>query len=765
MLLGRVGPLVALGALGAFAALSSRTADAQGARDTASLIADLASSTVGDAQVVPLAERGEPAVAALLSFVADHSPAEARELARLPESDRAGLLRAEAVLARLGRIACTPLVQALAREQGGARRAALARALARAAATALAHPEGEDAARAGAESLARLLLPEARVTLVSEELLYSGHTTEPVPDPEALPRALGELAPVALPFVAPLLEHEDETTRELAARALANADARRDAAALVLGKALDRAPTLLERARLGRALAELGGDSSVLALEKALVRAEGAEVLGRVLDLEATRNPSVAPRALARNLERLEPSVRSRALDAMATCALPPPPPPKTRFLHDPFARRRSRDAREARQEARLGAVARLERDPSPRVRTAAARCLAALARPEDKTVAQSLAARVLAAFGSEGVLAVRAEVAHALLVLVPSEVLAERFRVELGRSLDLGPEPESAGLVLGDATLAAAPRHAPDAAARDRLVAALVSVVDGETPLDVPLLERAVRDGSLGPIERARAAAGLARAGREGVLALDEVRRDGDAIARCCAAAARASALPSEAALDLLEEAEALGRAPEPLLRRAAVGALAHSGGKSVQGFVQGLARNDPSAAVRLEGTRAIASVYGRAAAPTLAQALADGSPPVRRAAAIELERLAVPDQGVPGSLAAAIARARKLPDRELATEEERLLRSALDALGRESAPGLANPARAAGDPVERLVAIDELGRLGTDEATAILVTIVQEPKTTPEDRDAAARAIVRATKRDLADPMWEGLRPSAQK
>jgi HEAT repeat protein len=217
---------------------------------------------------------------------------------------------------------------------------------------------------------------------------------------------------------------------------------------------------------------------------------------------------------------------------------------------------------------------------------------------------------------------------------------------------------------------------------------------------------------------------------------------------------------LPPEAAQDLLLEAQALARGTTALSRRAAVAAFAYAGAKNALGFVQGLARTDPSPAVRLEGTRALSRIYGKQAAGILAQALGDASPAVRRCAARELERLAVPDQGVPNSLTAAIARARKNPDRDAGALEEQECRAALAVLGKDSVPGLAGPARGSGDPVERLVAIAQLGRVGTDEAIAVLVGIVREPKSTVEHRDAAALAIVHSTGRDLGDPMWDELR-----
>lgn len=720
-------------------------------------VALLSSATTGDPLLRPLVERGSSAVAPVVSFLTSRIPEAATSLARVAESDRASVLRAECVLARLGNLAVPHLTRALEAEPGGARRAALARALGRASGTALAQDDLE-AAGIGAQALARLLEPGARVAIPAEELLYSGRATEPREDPDALARALGALAPAAVSFVAPYLDHADPTTRALAARALAHSTSRRDAAAQALGHALEHASDPADRAHLGTALGELGGEAAALALERALLHGPPSEARDRIRDLETTANSSMAPQVLARDLERLDAGDRARAFEAMARLALPPPPPPKARFVADPFHARRSRDSRASRQAAREAATAALESDPDSLVRRAAAACLEALGPPDEKPVAKALASRVLATFETEG--AARAEIARALVVLVPPEVLTDRFRLELERALAPAASPAAAALVLGDAGLAVAPEVEPDPAARDRLIEAILDVVVGDAGLDLPVLERVVRDGSLEPRARARAAASLARGGTEGLARLDSIRETGDPIARSCAAAARASGLRGEPAQELALEAEALARGTPVLARRAAVAALAYAGQKATIGFVQGLARNDPSPAVRLEGTHALARVQGKGAANVLAQALGDASPTVRRAAALELARLAVPDQGVPNSLVAAIARSRKLPDREAAALEEQLDRTALAALGKDSVPALAGPARGAGDPVERLVAIAQLSRLATDEAIAVLVGIVREPKTRPDDRDAAARAICHATGRDLADSMWDELR-----
>jgi hypothetical protein len=64
------------------------------------------------------------------------------------------------------------------------------------------------------------------------------------------------------------------------------------------------------------------------------------------------------------------------------------------------------------------------------------------------------------------------------------------------------------------------------------------------------------------------------------------------------------------------------------------------------------------------------------------------------------------------------------------------------------------------ANDPLERRVAIAQLGRVGTDEAIAHLMVILRGPKTLA-DKDAAAWALERATGRDLTDSMWSPLRP----
>ena len=78
---------------------------------------------------------------------------------------------------------------------------------------------------------------------------------------------------------------------------------------------------------------------------------------------------------------------------------------------------------------------------------------------------------------------------------------------------------------------------------------------------------------------------------------------------------------------------------------------------------------------------------------------------------------------------------------------------------LGKDSVPSVGDVAANAGDPLERRIAVAQLGRLGTDEAIAYLMVILRGPKS-PEDKDAAAWALERATGRDLTDSMWEPLR-----
>jgi hypothetical protein len=724
-------------------------------------VALLASRTAGNAVVPALAAQG--AVAPVLSFLLDHVAPTATSAVTLLEADRAAILRAENVLSRIGARAVPDLVAALASESGVARRATLARALARTSERTLA--SSPDAARQGAEALVAYLRQEATgetgraPPFVREHLLLSGRTSEPAEDAEALPETLGKLASESLSLLTPLLADPDEATRTLATRALAHASSQREDAAFALGDALAYAPSPRDRARLGAALAELGGETAVLELEKGLEKALAAdlttEVRDRIAGIEATRDPGTAPRVLARCLPRLGPDEQARALAAIVVCAIPPPPPPKGRFVFDPYARRRSKDARGARAAGREAALARVGDGPVA-VRLAAARALAALGRPETIQDAQVLAHKVLEAFEREPVLAVSAELARALVDLAPGEVLAEPFRKALGATLDAAPEPAAPAVGLGSAALAKAPRPPVDAASRDRLVHALLSVL-GDEESDLPLLARAVAAAGLDPGARARAAAAIARLGAPGRAALDALRRDADDLARACAAAARASLLPASEATDLLDEAAAPVRSPWPLKRKAGIAVLAYAGGRSAQGIVQGVARGDISVAVRLEGTYAIARVYGKAASNTLAQALADAAPPVRRAAARELARIADPATG--GAFAQAIARARKLPDRDQGEAEELLYREAIATLGKDSVPSIANIARASGDPLERRIAIAQLGRLATDEAIAFLVLVVREAKSA-DDRDAAAWAIERASGRDLTDAMWAPFR-----
>lgn len=708
-------------------------------------VALLASSTVGDAHILPVASRG--AVAPVLSFMLALVAPETTSALTLEEGDRAALLRAENALSRMGR----PAVEALAAELAnarGARRQVLARALG--VATERASRDYETA-RFGARALAA-----HPAVLVSEHLLFSGRTTEPFLDPESLPRVLGALAPASLSALAELGDREE--TRALAVRALAHARTARDEAAAVLGTLLARAKDPSERARVGRALSELGGEAAVLALEKGLLSGPLDEARDRIVEIEATRDPGIAPRVLARALDRLSPDDQARALEAIAVCALPPPPPPKARFVFDPHARRRTKDAREARAIGREASLARVESGTAV-VRRAAARVLEALGRPDAMKDQQALARRLLGSFERERALGVACEEARALVTLAPGEVLAPAFRAGLDRVLGSDGEPALASVSLGDGTLVAAPREAVDAAARDRYVHAVLAVL-GDEDADLAPLARVVQESSVGPSARARAAAALPRLGAAGRAKLDELGRSEDSITRACAATASAGAL-SRGQLDLYFEGSALGRSPRPLERRANVAILAFGAGKLAQGAVQSIARNDPSPLVRIEGTEALARVYGKPVAGIVAQALFDASPAVRRAAARAVGRLDDPNVG--GSLCQAVARAKKLADPDQAASEERTLREALAALGKDSVPSIGNIAVNAGDPLERRVAIAQLGRIATDEAIAYLMVIVRGPKS-PEDRDAAAWALERATGRDLTDSMWTPLRPNTR-
>src|SRR5581483_4033323 len=407
-------------------------------------VALLASAACGDERVLKVAASG--AVAPVISFVLAHVAPEATSALALPEADRAALLRAENALSRMGRPAVAALADELARAEG-ARRQVLARALGRASVRSL--RDGE-AARLGARALC------ARATvLVEEHLLFSGRTSEPELAPELLPSLLGALAPPSLSALAELARSEE--TRPLAVRALADASGARDEAASLLDALLAKATAPGERARIGRALSELGGEAAVLALERALQDGPPDEACARLVDIEGTRDPGMAPRVLARALPKLAPEDQARALEALSVCALPPPPPPKARFVFDPHARRRTKDAKEARALGRAAALERVVAGP-PSVRRAAARTLEALGRPEAMKDQQALAHRLLEAFERETVLAVSCEEARALVVLAPAEVLAPAFRAALDRALG------------GDAPVKA-PREPVDVEARDRFL------------------------------------------------------------------------------------------------------------------------------------------------------------------------------------------------------------------------------------------------------------------------------------------------------
>ncbi len=709
----------------------------------------LLGTAFGDEAILPLAARG--AVAPVVSFVLGHVAPEATCALALAEPDRAALLRAENALARMGRPAVLALVGELERASG-AREQVLARALGEASVRSLRDPE---TARRGASVLA-----SHRVALVREHLLLSGRTTEPTLDPEYLPELLGRLVPASFPAIETLLE-KDAT---LAVRALAHAAGARDEAAHLLSKRLAVARDPRERWRIGRALSKLGGESAVLALEHALQEGPADERWDRIVDLEATRDAGAAPKVLARNLDRLSPEEQVRAFEAIEVCAVPPPPPPKARFVVDPFARRRTKDARESRARAREAALAHLGAGTPVPVRRAAARALETLGKPESagrgteheaQKEQQALAHALLEVFEKEPVLAVSCEEARALVELTPVEVLAAPFRAAVLRVLALRPDPALPALALGDGALALAERVPLDAASRDRFVHAVLEALGEEDGDEGPLVA-IVKETALDPAARARAAAALARLGASGRAQLDQLGDSEDEIARACARTARAGALASDQT-DLLQGGVQLGANPQPLLRRARIAILAYAGGKAAQGFVQGFARNDPSPLVRLEGTKVLARVYGKPAAGVIAQALLDPSPAVRREAARALGHLGEPNVG--NILCVAIDRAKKLPDPDQAAEEESFFREALSTLGKDSVPTVGGHALNAGPPTERRIAIAQLGRIATDEAIAFLMLIARNPKT-PEDRDAAGWALERATGRDLTDSMWAPLR-----
>jgi len=706
-------------------------------------VADLASATVGDSKILPVAEHAS--VASVVSFVLDHVAPEATSALALPELDRAALLRAENALARMGRPAVLALAAALEGARG-ARLQVISRALGRAAVASVTDAE---TAHAGARALAA-----HPTVLVREHLLFSGMTSEPALDDELLPSLLGKLAPDAIDVLAALLESPE--TRSLGVRALAHAQTLRDEAAATLGKLMAKTQDPVLRRQVGRALSDLGGEGSVLALEAAIALGPESEHHDRILDIEHTLDPGVAARALARKLDRFSPVDKARALEAIAIVSQPPPPPPKARFVFDPFAKRRSKDARLARAEGRAACLASLKDEPVL-VRRAAARALETLERPEVQKDQQTLAHKLLEAFEEEPVLSVACEEARALTVLTPAEVLVAPFRAALDRVLARRPEPALAALGLGDAALPLAPRVSVDFASRDRFVHAVLNVL-GDEEGDLAPLARIVQETGLDPSCRARAAAGLGRLGALGRSRLDELARSDDEITRACALAARAGALPPEQS-DLLFRGNALGRSRSALERRANVLILAYAAGPGARGMVQGISRNDPSPLVRLAGTEAIARAYGRDASNTLAQALFDGSLAVRRAAARALARIQDPNTG--GSICQAIARAKKLQDRDQGEEEERFLRAALPMLGRDAVPSIGNIAVNAGDPLERRVAMAQLGRIKTDEAIAYLIVIVRGKQ--GEDRDAGVWALETATGRDLTDSMWVPLRPAA--
>jgi hypothetical protein len=705
----------------------------------------LASPVVGDGAILPLAARG--AVAPVISFVLAHVAPETTSAVSLPEADRAALLRAENALARMGKAAAIALAARL-EDARGARLQVLARALAR---TCERNAHVAEVARQGALALVR-----HPAVLVRETLLVSGRTTPPALDEELLPELLGALAPASLPALAPLLETDEG--RALGVRALAHAARARDEAALLLGKLLARTTDPRERWAIGRALSDLGGEAASQWLERALKNGPPGERRDRIADLEGTKDAALAPRALARALDDLSTEEKVRAFQAIAALAVPPPPKSKVRFVADPFAKRRSKDARDARALGREVALARLAPSLPLAVRREAARTLEALAAPEEMKDRQALAHALLEAFEREPALAVLVEEARALVELAPHEVLAAPFRGALVRVLGGLPEPALPALGLGDGALAPAPRPPLDAASRDRFVHALLSVL-GEEEADLGPLVLAVEDPLLDPAARARAAALLARLGSAGKERLDALAQEEDEVVRACAKVARAGALARDQQ-DLYFEAGELARGRTPLERKAWVAILAYAGGPDAQGRVQGLARNDPSPLVRLEGTRALARVYLKPAAGILAQALFDASPSVRREAARALVHAGNPD--VAGSICQAIARAQKLPDPDEAAEEERELRVALVAQGKDAVPSVANIAHNAGDVLERRIADAELGRIATDEAIAHLMIIVRDTRS-EEDRDAAGWALEKATGRDLTDSMWEPVRAVA--
>lgn len=203
--------------------------------------------------------------------------------------------------------------------------------------------------------------------------------------------------------------------------------------------------------------------------------------------------------------------------------------------------------------------------------------------------------------------------------------------------------------------------------------------------------------------------------------------------------------AVPSENALPGL--ARALGDA-KPEVRRAAAGAMGASG--SFEAVSPLLGRlDDTSPSVRLEVVRALARLGDKRSVVPLVARLQDQEYEVRRAAARALGRLG--DQRATATLLLA------LQDKQDAVKVE-----ALDALGQLRSPEsvnavaalLSGPERDQGAVAE--AATRTLGRIGNQEATQLLVKLLEQEGPRPLD---APRAVVREALIEAGRPAVDAL------
>jgi HEAT repeat protein len=271
-----------------------------------------------------------------------------------------------------------------------------------------------------------------------------------------------------------------------------------------------------------------------------------------------------------------------------------------------------------------------------------------------------------------------------------------------------------------------------------------------------IDLLARAALDPTLVPEARARAATAVARTGPDGRARLAGARdRAGDPVGAACAEAAIAGAL-GPAGEDARRDAETFTRHASPLVRGAAAWALAIGvgGGPGANGAAIVLRDPDPDA--RLEAARALAAI-GRPGAGGLGAALGDADARVRREAARGLARAREPGQA--GALVLALARARRerARDPEASALEQDEVERALRPILTEGAGAIATQLRSK-DPLARDAAFEALAAARSDDAVSLLMPLLVVPER--EQRDLAARAIGRATGRDLFDSMWRPAR-----